>query len=60
VNLTELCHFVKFKYIGIEVLKVNKKEEVIKELGPIAKVLNIKIDYVIDSNCELKRNAEIC
>lgn len=34
MNLTELCHFVKFKYIGIEVLKVNKKEEVIKELGP--------------------------
>ena len=52
MNLTELCHFVKFIYIGIEVLKVSKKEEVIKELGPIAKVLNIDIDYVIDSKRE--------
>ena len=62
MNLTELCHYVKFKYIGIEVLKVNKKEEVIKELGPIAKVLNIKIDYVIDSKREylVCDNTKIC
>lgn len=31
---------------------MSKKEEVIKELGPIAKVLNIDVDYVIDSKRE--------
>lgn len=43
-------------------LKLNKKEEVIKELGPIAKVLNIKIDYVIDSKREylVCDNTKIC
>lgn len=41
---------------------MNKKEEVIKELGPIAKVLNIKIDYVIDSKREylVCDNTKIC
>ncbi len=37
---------------------MNKKEEVLKELGPIAKVLNIKIDYVIDQ--ENKREYLVC
>lgn len=35
---------------------MNKKEQVLNELGDIAKVLNIDIDYVIDD----KREYLIC
>lgn len=31
---------------------MNKKEEVLKELGDIAKSLNIKLDYVLDDKRE--------
>lgn len=31
---------------------MNKKEQVIKELDPIAKVLNIKLNYVIEDSRE--------
>ena len=37
---------------------MNKKDEVLKELGKIAKVLNINLDYVIDS--ENKREYLVC
>lgn len=32
--------------------KINKKEEVLKELGDIAKLLDIELDYVIDDKRE--------
>lgn len=41
---------------------MNKKEEVLKELGPIAKLLNIELDYVIEDKREylVCDNAKIC
>lgn len=41
---------------------MSKKEEVFKELQPIANVLNIKIDYVIDDKREylVCDNTKIC
>lgn len=41
---------------------MTKKEEVLKELGPIAKVLNIEIDYVEEEKREylVCNNQKIC
>lgn len=41
---------------------MNKKEEVLKELGPIAKLLNVKLDYVIEDKREylVCDNTKIC
>lgn len=33
-------------------MSMNKKEEVLKELGQLAELLNIKLDYVIEANRE--------
>lgn len=54
-----LCKIRNGKKWGVE---IEKKEEVLKELLPIAKVLNIDVDYVIDDKREylVCDNTKIC